>query len=378
MKIAFLIVDYNISGGMKMIVRHGTHLARRGHQVFLVSQEPLPAHLRGWFEADGAPWHGISYAEAGRMTFDAAIVTYYSTLFDLKRIRAEKYFHLLQGIPAVLERHDFRTALVAALMAVRMNVIAVSAMLCEMAVDRFGADPAAVTQVRNGIDKNCFYPPSEERNYAGPLRILVEGAVDAPLKNIDAAIRVARQGGAGEIVLLTPSPIRNYPGVDRVVAQVTALQAAELCRSCHLLVKTSLSEGMCLPPLEMFHCGGSAVMYALPALRDYAHDGDNCLLVAPGDEPAAIAAVARLNADRALLVQLCRHALLTARNWPDEETAAAELEKALQNGIPGDGAELARTVAGLSWRYPLARLELLARRRAGRWRNQWRNAGRPE
>ncbi len=57
-------------------------------------------------------------------------------------------------------------------------------------------------------------------------------------------------------------------------------------RSCDVLLKLSKVEGMFGPPLEMFHCGGTAITYDVTGSEEYLVSGRNSLVVPMDDEKA--------------------------------------------------------------------------------------------
>ncbi|WP_220273720.1 hypothetical protein [Pseudomonas aeruginosa] len=125
----------------------------------------------------------------------------------------------------------------------------------------YGHDAALV---RNGIRKDVYRttgPVISPRNRKHQPRVLVEGHFGVSFKNTGvggasgprggcerhlAADRHAGQMGAG-----------RFAGVFAGADEVTP----DIYRSCDILVKLSTVEGMFGPPLEIFHCGGTAIVF---------------------------------------------------------------------------------------------------------------------
>lgn len=331
-KIAFLIVNYNISGGMNMVLQYAAHLKRSGHDVVFVSEESLPSGLQDWF-APAGDCRRLSFAEAAKESFDLAVVTFWSLLLRIPRFPAARFVNFVQRVEyEPLAAGKMRT-LVRELTALPLDTVAVSGYIANTLANGHGISEERISTVYNGIDKTVFYPPVPAHP-EGVLRVLVEGPVTVPFKNVAAAVRAAREGGADEVNLLTSSAVREFPDVDRVFSNIPHEKTGDVYRTANLLVKMSLSEGMCLPPLEMFHCGGSAVMYDLPPVFDYAEDGVNCLLVPTGDEAGIVRAVRELRENPARLRQLSQRALETATRWPEPEASAVKFASALERARP--------------------------------------------
>ena len=98
-------------------------------------------------------------------------------------------------------------------------------------------------------------------------------------KSVVPALRLARSL-SDETWLLTSTDVGAISGVDRVFSRLPPDETADVYRSCDILLKLSLIEGFGLPPLEMFHCGGTVVGFDGPstAITEYAEHGRDCLL----------------------------------------------------------------------------------------------------
>jgi glycosyltransferase involved in cell wall biosynthesis len=103
---------------------------------------------------------------------------------------------------------------------------------------------------------------------------------------------------------------------------------AKLYGSCDIFVSASWWEGFGLPPLEAMACGAPVVTTDSQGVRDYARDGENCLLVPPHDPSALAAAVLRLIADPKLAQRLRENGPKTAANFT-WDSAVDRFESAL-------------------------------------------------
>jgi glycosyltransferase involved in cell wall biosynthesis len=156
----------------------------------------------------------------------------------------------------------------------------------------------------------------------------VEGQLGVEMKGVDRAIDVARQAGADEVWLLTSSQVDDYTGCDRVVSEIPLADTPAVYRSCDVLLKLSNVEGMYGPPLEMMHCGGTAVTYDVSGFDEYVENGRNALVVPTGDEGSAVEALTRLR-EPGLLASLEEGALATAAGWPSWEYSSKEFLRAV-------------------------------------------------
>lgn len=133
-----------------------------------------------------------------------------------------------------------------------------------------------------------------------------------------------------EIWLLTSSDITKYHGVDRVFSKVPIHQTPAIFRSCDVLVKLSYIEGMFGPPLEMFHCGGTAIVYDVTGHDEYIVHNQNSYVVARDNEEEVVNLLRKLKNDPDELQRLKRGARQSAEKWIDWQGATLEFEKALK------------------------------------------------
>lgn len=106
---------------------------------------------------------------------------------------------------------------------------------------------------------------------------------------------------------------------------------ARLYGSCDVFVSASWWEGFGLPPLEAMACGAPVVTTDSQGVREFARNGENCLVVPPRNTAALAAAIARLIDDGELAQKLRQNGPKTAAlfGWDDAvdrfEAAVAEL-----------------------------------------------------
>jgi hypothetical protein len=158
----------------------------------------------------------------------------------------------------------------------------------------------------------------------------VEGPVDVAYKNVPTSIRLAKEAGADEIWLLTSSPIDQHEHVDRVFSQVPIHETPEIYRSCDLLLKLSYVEGMFGPPLEIFHCGGTALVYDVTGHDEYIVHNQNSYVVTRDDEEKVVQLLKQLKDNPEELVRLKQGAAQTASEWQDWDACSTAFDQALQ------------------------------------------------
>lgn len=322
--VLFLVGSSGISGGTYVIFQHAQWLLDHGWDVTLGVKFP---------DAGAGSWHPaldrmaiLPIDEAcSRQRYDLAIATWWPTVYDLPEVSANHYAYLVQSAEARfygdLPDEHWAQPLAELTYTFGLPVITIAAWLQVYLAVRHHA-PSFL--VRNGIRKDLYTPvgPAHAPRQSGRLRVLVEGPAHVPMKNTESALRLARAGGADEIWHLTGQG-SGLAEADRVFEQVPVDAVPTIYRSCDVIVKLSRVEGMFGPPLEMFHCGGTAVTNDVTGHEEYL-DETNSIVVPTGDDDAVVAAIRRLKTEPDFLARLRRNALATAGRWPDWPTSSQE------------------------------------------------------
>lgn len=330
MKIAFLIYRSTLGGGTYVVYQHALYLKQAGHDVTIVTLTDESPFDDIWHP--GIP--ELKFAWVGDLDsrqFDLAIGTLWSTMLHLHRVPSDRYAYFVQSIESRFypESDHKRRSLIDAIYAWRVPGITEATWIRDYLKEKYDSDYFLVF---NGIRKDLYCPDGStiaRRDQRRP-RILVEGAFGA-IKNTARAISTARRAGGSEIWLLTTTDIPWFPGVSKVFRNVPVDQVGSIYRSCDLILKLSLVEGMFGPPLEMFHCGGTAVVYNVTGHEEYIAHEKNALVVPMHDEQGVIGALRRLIDDRALMNQLKAGAMETAAAWPNWDSSSRDFEKALES-----------------------------------------------
>jgi hypothetical protein len=163
--------------------------------------------------------------------------------------------------------------------------------------------------------------------------------VDVAFKNVPASIRLARESGAHEVWLLTSSAMESVAGVDRVFSRITPAETATVYRSCDVCLKLSFVEGMFGPPLEQFHCGGTAIVYDVTGHAEYIEHGRNALVARMGDEGEVLRHLKRLREVPEFLDGLKTGAARTAAAWPDWAASGQQFEAAVDALMAGPAGD---------------------------------------
>ncbi|MGG6461970.1 glycosyltransferase [Solilutibacter silvestris] len=330
MKIAFFIGSVDISGGTYVIYQHALHASQCGHDVTIVVLYPYDQSQLGWHPAT-RQLRFVPVAEVGQEHFDLAVATWWKTATELHTLEASRYAFFVQSIESRFypDEEIPLKGLVDRTYDLGLPTITEASWIKEYLRTKHHC---TADLVRNGIRKDLYTqngPAIAARPNHGRMRVLVEGPMGVPFKNVGNSLRLSRKSRAESTWLLTSTRIRTLPFIDRVFSHVPVASTPEIYRSCDVLLKLSYVEGMFGPPLEMFHCGGTSVVYDVTGHDEYIRDGINAMVVARDDENGVINALNRLNDDPELLASMKEAAAQTAAAWPDWTQSSREFLDAL-------------------------------------------------
>lgn len=332
MKIAYLLGSPAISGGSYVIFEHAIRLLEMGHDVSVVMESELS------IEKTELDWHPkskiltwLTYNQAEQFEFDMVLATWWRTFYELHRVQSKQYSYFVQSIESFFYPDDEKPLrkLVESTYTLNLPIITEATWIKKYLEKNF---EASVHLVKNGIRKDIYAPDGVTVSPRIPtrLRVLVEGPLNVPFKNVEKTLKLCLDSKADEIWLLTSSEVKEVPGVHRIFSRVPITKTAEIYRSCDVIVKLSYVEGMFGPPLEMFHCGGTAITYDVTGHDEYIVNGVNALVAKRDDEAQVVRFLNSLKEDGALLARLKTAAMQTANEWDDWDESSRDFDKALK------------------------------------------------
>jgi glycosyltransferase involved in cell wall biosynthesis len=335
-KICFLVGSMAISGGTYVIVQHAAYLHDQGYDVTLAVQEPFTAQTLAWHDRISR-LRCVPIDAAKSEMFDLVIATWWKTALELRYFNAPRHAYFVQSIESrfyPVTEVPLR-ALVDATYQFPVAYVTEATWIRDQLATCYGHE---VALVRNGIRKDLYRtmgPTMAPRDPNRQPRVLVEGHFGVSFKNTALGVRLAREAGAKDIWVLTGTPIKWIPGVSRVFSRVPINVTPEIYRSCDILVKLSTVEGMFGPPLEIFHCGGTAIVFDVTGHDEYIVDGQNGCVVRRGDMDGVVTTLRRLLDDRTELARLQAGALQTADVWPSWDMSSAAFRGWVETALAG-------------------------------------------
>jgi glycosyltransferase involved in cell wall biosynthesis len=331
-KVAWLVNDLQLSGGVGVIVEHARQLAHNhDFECVLVlarEQEDPDWQYRGLTDL-----RVETLPSARRESFDIAICTWWETAFSLFELDAARYAYFIQSLEDRFYYLDQPERIGAALtLDLPVDFITEATWIARTIEDM--RPESRVFLVRNGIDKDSFPLPErlEARTSDRPLHVLVEGHSQVWFKGVEQAAYAAgtlREPHHLTIVTADREFLSDDVPADEIVGPVPRETMSDLYARSDVVLKMSSVEGMFGPPLEGFHRGATCVVTPVTGHDEYVAHGWNGLVTEWDDPRGTARALDLLAADRKLLHFLRTNAVETARAWPSWDQSGQFMAAAL-------------------------------------------------
>lgn len=330
-RIAFVMNDVGLSGGVIVALRHASRLSSVfGHDVCVLTAR---GRNQDWVRSEfpGLSVETIESRRGDLPIFDVAIATFWDTLFVLERVPSSRYVWFAQSLEdRFYPPEDPIGAIAGAVSEIPISVITEAQWIRDLLIK---INPKRSVKIaRNGIDKELFTAEGRPSPMSGEgLRVLLEGEPDSYTKDVESAISGALAAKTPISIrhITTSGPLSGDPRYRILPGPLSFREMADAFRSHDVLIKTSRVEGMYGPPLEAFHCGCIVVTTPVTGHEEFIVDGENAVVVGWDDPNAIGQAIDRLNGDRELLNRLAGAALETARTWPSLNGSTSEFQDAL-------------------------------------------------
>lgn len=281
LRIAYLLEDTDLSGGVRVQVAQADALIKRGHHVVIFTKGP-PLNWRRSL----AEWRYVNdFGSIDASEFDFVFGGFWRTVEPAYRLAGYRAIHLCQGYEGDFTAYQSDRSQIEATYRLPIPKVVVSPHLVSVC-EQFGSDTAYVGQI---VDEE-FYSAKDSENH--PQRVLLAGASDIDFKGIPdgyGAVAHARaMGSEFELIRVSPwapghdEPVREM--VQEFHAGLTTEQMAQLIGSCDVFLGPSrIDEGFGLPAAEAMASGLPAVLTRIPSFLSWAKSPDFALFADEGD-----------------------------------------------------------------------------------------------
>jgi glycosyltransferase involved in cell wall biosynthesis len=323
MKIAYLLEDTELAGGIRVAVAHGDALTERGHEVTLVTKGgPLT------WRSSRARWLYVrAFEELDASKFDFVVGTFWTTLATAHSLAGNRAVHFCQGYEGGFTAYQAQRSLIDEAYRLPLPKITVSPHLvpiCRALYD----DATYVGQI---VDEAFFQPYAGHHGkpHGGKPRVLLVGPAQADFKGIDVgyeAVRHARSLGADfDLIRASQWPAADNEPVDLAAEFHVALPTSEMAwlfASCDFFLGPSRGEeGFGLPAAEAMASGVPAVLSEIPSFLSWDEVHDYASFAAENDGVAMGRKLADLMADPLLAARQTQRARAVVEQFRGERTA---------------------------------------------------------
>ncbi len=323
--------------------------------VRVIGLEQIGEQTNGDFERDIATLVETIQAEHDRAPFDILHAQYgyptgWATLLASKAIGVPNVVSIQGGdghwVGSCCETH--RVAMCDVLAHANALLIGGQSFVEEVC-DRLGSDPARFTIVPGAVDTARFTPGPA--GHAGPVRLFYHGRVDRRKGVLDFidALALVRARGVPFVAIISGIG----PDVDSSEARAAELNFSEdeirftgyadydtvpdLYRRADVFVSPTYAEGFSNTILEAMAAGLAVVSTHSVGVSDCLRDGENGLMVQPGDVPALAEALERVIVDAPLRRRLAEDGLAECRrvySWSAVGRQIMEVYAAIRDAKP--------------------------------------------
>jgi len=352
MRITFIVSSLHLSGGVRVIVEYANRLAWRGHMISIVTpwdtvdeviadelhpQVTVLETARGWSDTRYDLGKVLLAWQLARAVPDSDVVvatqtpTVVPTLIAARFFRRGCLYWLYQDYLEMFETRPLERWLLISAPKLFDKVLAVSHACRNEIREHSGVDSVVVGEGISHAD--LFQPRSAARSNEGTRQILFLGDM-RPRKGwydfLAAAHRVYEEIPNLRLLIVSKDECHiEYDVPFTFFYRPPRNKLAELYATCDVFVSASWYESFGLPPLEAMACGAPVVLTDSRGVREFAVDGENCLMV-PIRSPDALAkAIVRLLRDKPLAERLAANGPKTAARF-SWDAAVNRFERALR------------------------------------------------
>lgn len=297
LRVAYLLEDTALAGGIRVAVAQADALVARGHDVTLITKgEPLT-----WRKSAARWQHVTTFDKADLDPFELVIGTFWKTLPFVYEAAGSRGIHLCQGYEGSFTAYRDLKPRIDAAYRLPLPKITVSPHLVQICM-QFSSDATYIGQIVDDV----FYRHPQFRE--SRMRVLLAGPIQADFKGIDLgyeAVRRARAAGADfDLIRVSQWPATSDEPSALAAEFHTGLDSADMARliaSCDIYLGLSLhQEGFGLPAAESMASVLATVLSAIPSYMSFDGAHDYTLFAPEGDAVAAGEALSRLIGDAAL------------------------------------------------------------------------------
>jgi glycosyltransferase involved in cell wall biosynthesis len=338
LKIAYLLEDAGLCGGVKVVLRHAEALLKRGHETTVFCPGPYPQ----WFEGNVVYQRTALADFAFLETFDRIIATtprLVLMVYGLSALRT-KLYHLAQGYEGDYEEVRDLLPVIEEAYGLPVPKITLTRHLTERLIARFGAGPYFM--VGQGYETQYFFHQKGKDPGKAAEQIewlFLVGLFDLSIKRIPFALEAVRKARDSfpALKLLRVSARDTRAAEERVTGSIAEYHVYPSSRAVGdifrerngvFLSPSGPGEGFGLPAIEAMACGVPTILTEIPSYMSFAAPCDYARFVPCQDLDGMAEAILELARDKVERERLVKRGIEVASLYSFDKVAR-ELENAL-------------------------------------------------
>lgn len=315
-KIAYIVPDVGISGGVGVVLQHANRLQNKGFDVLLINQNGYSENIQ-WFE-NKVPI--ISYPTAKKYhlkNIDILISTGWQTVGLMKKLQSKRKIYFVQSDERRFYQDEEMIKLIEETYRTNCEYMTEAIWIQKWLNTEFGHN---AYYVPNGLDSKIFHKTEPLKKRGSKVRILIEGPIDIWFKGVKEAYEAIKDLDA-EIWIVSSlgKPPKDWE-YDYFFYRVPMYLMRYIYSSCDIFIKLSKVEGFFGPPLESMICGCSVIVGEVTGHDEYIKNEKNALVVDPYDIESTKKAAQRLIQDTKMRERLITNGYKTAKEWTWERS----------------------------------------------------------
>jgi len=273
--VCYIIPTTNITGGVAVVCEHLNRLQKIGYKCLIASTDNKTD--LSWFPNQAVKVIPLSNNRESIEKYHTVVATGWITAYELLLLNVKRKIYFVQSdetrfypMGSYLKHRVKKTYFFP------FEFMTEAKWIQAWLKKEFNKNSFYVP---NGINTKIFYPDTPlEPKLKNKKRVLLEGAINLPFKNMALAFSVVK-GLDCEVWCVSydghPDPSWHC---DRFFEKVPMQKMRQIYSSCDILLKLSTVEGFFGPPLEMMACGGIPLVLKVTGYDEYIINNYNALV----------------------------------------------------------------------------------------------------